>query len=93
MVNDNEASREAEEEAVRSDGLPAVAPDFVEQAMGSEIDNIVPTYGYRMPPMVGLGGSAGAIRALQAIGLEISVIKDCTPVPHNGCRPRKKRRV
>src|ERR1041385_3309880 len=34
-----------------------------------------------------------AIRALQAIGLEISVIKDVTPIPHNGCRPRKKRRV
>jgi small subunit ribosomal protein S11 len=30
---------------------------------------------------------------LQAIGLEISTIKDVTPVPHNGCRPRKKRRV
>jgi small subunit ribosomal protein S11 len=38
-------------------------------------------------------GRESAIRALQAIGLEISVIKDCTPVPHNGCRPRKKRRV
>ena len=34
-----------------------------------------------------------AIRALQAIGLEITTIKDVTPVPHNGCRPRKKRRV
>jgi len=38
-------------------------------------------------------GRESAIRALQAIGLEITVIKDCTPVPHNGCRPRKKRRV
>lgn len=38
-------------------------------------------------------GREAAIRALQAIGLEISVIKDVTPVPHNGCRPRKKRRV
>ena len=38
-------------------------------------------------------GRESAIRALQAIGLEISVIKDVTPVPHNGCRPRKKRRV
>src|SRR5438105_14127096 len=36
-------------------------------------------------------GRESAIRALQAIGLEISVIKDVTPVPHNGCRPRKKR--
>jgi small subunit ribosomal protein S11 len=38
-------------------------------------------------------GRESAIRALQAIGLEISTIKDCTPVPHNGCRPSKKRRV
>jgi small subunit ribosomal protein S11 len=38
-------------------------------------------------------GRESAIRALQAIGLEITVIKDVTPVPHNGCRPRKKRRV
>jgi len=38
-------------------------------------------------------GRESAIRALQAIGLEVSVIKDVTPVPHNGCRPRKKRRV
>ncbi len=38
-------------------------------------------------------GREAAIRALQAIGLELSAIKDVTPVPHNGCRPRKKRRV
>ena len=38
-------------------------------------------------------GRESAIRALQAIGLEISAINDVTPVPHNGCRPRKKRRV
>ena len=38
-------------------------------------------------------GRESSIRALQAIGLEITVIKDVTPVPHNGCRARKKRRV
>ena len=38
-------------------------------------------------------GRESAIRALQAIGLEITAIKDSTPIPHNGCRPRKKRRV
>lgn len=38
-------------------------------------------------------GRESAVRALQAIGLEITSIKDVTPVPHNGCRPRKKRRV
>ena len=38
-------------------------------------------------------GRESAIRALQSAGLSISVIKDVTPVPHNGCRPRKRRRV
>ena len=38
-------------------------------------------------------GRESAIRAFQAIGLEINAIKDVTPIPHNGCRPRKKRRV
>lgn len=38
-------------------------------------------------------GREAAIRALQAIGLDITVIKDVTPVPHNGCRPPKRRRV
>ena len=38
-------------------------------------------------------GRESAIRALQAAGLNITVIRDVTPIPHNGCRPRKKRRV
>jgi len=38
-------------------------------------------------------GRETAVRSLQAAGLEISTIQDCTPVPHNGCRPRKRRRV
>ena len=38
-------------------------------------------------------GREAAIRALQAAGLEITMIKDITPIPHNGCRPPKKRRV
>ena len=38
-------------------------------------------------------GREAAIRALQAAGLEVSLIKDETPVPHNGCRPPKRRRV
>jgi len=38
-------------------------------------------------------GREAAIRALQTAGLEISVIKDVTPIPHNGCRPPKRRRV
>ncbi len=38
-------------------------------------------------------GREAAIRALQTTGLEVSVIKDKTPIPHNGCRPPKQRRV
>ena len=38
-------------------------------------------------------GRESAIRALQAAGLNVTSIKDVTPMPHNGCRPRKKRRV
>ena len=38
-------------------------------------------------------GREAAIRALQATGLEVSMIKDVTPIPHNGCRPPKRRRV
>lgn len=38
-------------------------------------------------------GRESAIRAIQAAGLSVSMIKDITPVPHNGCRPRKRRRV
>jgi small subunit ribosomal protein S11 len=39
------------------------------------------------------GGRESAIRAMQAAGLTVKSIKDITPIPHNGCRPRKRRRV
>ncbi|MCR4425406.1 MAG: 30S ribosomal protein S11 [Firmicutes bacterium] len=39
------------------------------------------------------GGREAAVRSLQAAGLEVSMIKDVTPIPHNGCRPPKRRRV
>ncbi|HSH24451.1 MAG TPA: 30S ribosomal protein S11 [Massilibacterium sp.] len=39
------------------------------------------------------GGREAAIRALQAAGLDVTAIRDVTPVPHNGCRPPKRRRV
>ena len=64
-----------------------VAQDAVRQAMAhgmKEVEVRVKGPG---------SGRESAIRALQAIGLEISAINDVTPVPHNGCRPRKKRRV
>lgn len=38
-------------------------------------------------------GRESAIRALQAAGLDVTLIRDVTPIPHNGCRPRKRRRV
>ncbi|MEW6046310.1 MAG: 30S ribosomal protein S11, partial [Bacillota bacterium] len=38
-------------------------------------------------------GRETAIRSLQAAGLEVTAIKDVTPIPHNGCRPPKRRRV
>ncbi len=38
-------------------------------------------------------GRESAITSLQAAGLAVKIIEDCTPIPHNGCRPRKKRRV
>jgi small subunit ribosomal protein S11 len=38
-------------------------------------------------------GRESALRALQAVGFTISTIRDVTPIPHNGCRPRKRRRV
>jgi small subunit ribosomal protein S11 len=38
-------------------------------------------------------GRETAIRSMQAVGLEVNIIKDVTPVPHNGCRPPKRRRV
>ncbi|MDA8200010.1 MAG: 30S ribosomal protein S11 [Thermaerobacter sp.] len=53
-------------------------------------------YGLREVEVFVKGPGAGreaAIRSLQAAGLEVSMIKDVTPIPHNGCRPPKRRRV
>jgi two-component system, chemotaxis family, CheB/CheR fusion protein len=55
-----------DKETARKQGLPPLSPDVSEEALGLDIDNIVPTRGYEMTPMVGLGGSAGCIPALQA---------------------------
>jgi small subunit ribosomal protein S11 len=64
-----------------------VAQDAARQAMGHGVKEVEVR-------VKGPGaGRESAIRALQAIGLEITVIKDVTPVPHNGCRPPKARRV
>ncbi|NMP21994.1 30S ribosomal protein S11 [Sulfobacillus harzensis] len=53
-------------------------------------------YGVREVEVLVKGPGSGreaAIRSLQAAGLEVSMIKDVTPIPHNGCRPPKRRRV
>src|SRR5690348_14058472 len=47
-----------------SEGLSAATPDFAEEHFQDEIDNIIPTRGYQMTPMVALGGSAGSLQAL-----------------------------
>jgi len=42
----------------------------------------------------GIGaGRESAVRGIQSAGMHVTSIKDCTPIPHNGCRPRKRRRV
>ena len=47
------------------DGLPEITPDIIEQDDGAKIDNVIPTRGFNMLPVVGLGGSAGGLAALQ----------------------------
>lgn len=64
-----------------------VAQDACRQAMGHGLKEVEVR-------VKGPGaGRESAIRAMQAIGLEITIIRDVTPVPHNGCRPPKQRRV
>ena len=64
-----------------------VAQDACRQAMGHGLKEVEVR-------VKGPGaGRESAVRAMQAIGLEITVIRDVTPVPHNGCRPPKQRRV
>jgi len=64
-----------------------VAQDACRQAMGHGLKEV--TVRVKGPGT----GRESAIRALQAIGLEVTLITDVTPIPHNGCRPRKQRRV
>jgi small subunit ribosomal protein S11 len=64
-----------------------VAQDACRQAMGHGLKEVEVR-------VKGPGaGRESAVRAIQAVGLEITLIKDVTPVPHNGCRPPKQRRV
>ena len=71
----------------KADRMPGQTGENLMVILESRLDNVV----FRM----GLARTRreAAIRALQACGLEVTSIRDVTPVPHNGCRPPKRRRV
>ncbi|WP_422448601.1 30S ribosomal protein S11 [Thermoanaerobacterium sp. DL9XJH110] len=72
-------------------GTPFAAQMAAESAAKQALE-----YGMRSVEVYVKGPGAGreaAIRSLQAAGLEVNMIKDVTPIPHNGCRPPKRRRV
>ena len=69
---------------------------FAAQMAGDAVARKAMEHGMRTVEVYVKGPGAGreaAFRSLQAAGLEISLIKDVTPIPHNGCRPPKRRRV
>lgn len=69
---------------------------FAAQLAAEQAAKAAQEHGMRKVVVYAKGPGSGretAIRSLQAAGLEIASIQDCTPVPHNGCRPRKRRRV
>ena len=71
---------------------PYAAQMVAEAAAKAAVDN----YGLKTVEVFVKGpgqGRESAIRALQSAGLEVTMIKDVTPIPHNGCRPPKRRRV
>ncbi|RAP31890.1 30S ribosomal protein S11 [Candidatus Marinamargulisbacteria bacterium SCGC AG-410-N11] len=73
-------------------GTPFAAQLIAEQVAKKAMDNC----GMKSVHILVNGPGAGretAIRAMQSVGLDVESIKDVTPIPHNGCRPRKRRRV
>ena len=69
---------------------------FAAQIAAQAAANAAKEHGVRQVEVRVTGPGAGresSIRAMQAVGLEIKAIKDVTPIPHNGCRPPKRRRV
>lgn len=69
---------------------------FAAQQAAEEAAKKAMEYGLKVVEVYVKGPGSGreaAIRSLQATGLEVSLIKDVTPIPHNGCRPPKRRRV
>lgn len=69
---------------------------FAAQSAAEQASKLAMEHGMKQVEVYIKGPGAGremAIRALQSAGLEITMIKDITPIPHNGCRPPKRRRV
>jgi small subunit ribosomal protein S11 len=69
---------------------------FAAQSAGEKAALIAKEHGMQNIDIFVKGPGPGretAIRAIQAVGIEVMSIKDVTPIPHNGCRPRKRRRV
>jgi small subunit ribosomal protein S11 len=69
---------------------------YAAQMASEQAANAAKVYGLKSVEVFVKGPGSGreaAIRALQAAGLDVTMIKDVTPVPHNGCRPPKRRRV
>jgi len=69
---------------------------FAAQVAAEECSKKAMEHGIRQLSVYVKGPGSGresAVRALQAAGIKISLIRDVTPIPHNGCRPRKRRRV
>ena len=69
---------------------------FAAQIAASQVAKMVQEHGVQEIDVVVKGpgpGRESAIRSLQAAGLQVNMIKDSTPIPHNGCRPPKRRRV
>ena len=69
---------------------------FAAQMAAEQAAKLAMEHGLKSVEVIVKGPGSGreaAIRALQAAGLEITLIRDVTPIPHNGCRPPKRRRV
>ena len=69
---------------------------YAAQLAGEDAGNKAIEHGMKTLEVEVKGPGAGresALRALQAVGFTITAIRDVTPIPHNGCRPRKRRRV
>jgi small subunit ribosomal protein S11 len=72
------------------------SPPFAAQLAAEDVAKQVLALGMRKVEVLVKGPGAGreaAIRSLSAAGLQVTVIRDVTPIPHNGCRPPKRRRV